>query len=171
MVNRDNRERIRAFEERAVQRDREVAELSARLSRLADTVEAIRASLRRPSPPTRLRAPPARSVPAIEELRDEVWALKTRLGGLPPTPAGFASLIVADFPALFAEFGGKRFTLLWRGSRDGFRAWDFHDRCDGHAPTLTLIRDTGGTFSGASLRWSGNRELEASCTASRPIRV
>jgi hypothetical protein len=72
-------------------------------------------------------------------------------------------VIVADFPALFAEeagapkksifsrptppgifaeFRGKRFTLLWRGSRDGFRARDFHSRCDGHAPTLTLIRDT-----------------------------
>jgi hypothetical protein len=63
---------------------------------------------------------------------------------VPPPPAGFASLIVADFPALFAEFGGKRFRLLWRGSRDGFRAGDFHGRCDGNANPLTLILDTGG---------------------------
>jgi hypothetical protein len=28
---------------------------------------------------------------------------------------------------------------LWRGSRDGFGARDFHSRCDGHANTLTLI--------------------------------
>jgi hypothetical protein len=49
-----------------------------------------------------------------------------------------ASLIVAAFPALFAEFRGKRFTLLWRGSRDG------------HAPTLTLIQDTAGNIFGAS---------------------
>jgi hypothetical protein len=40
-----------------------------------------------------------------------------------------------DFPALFAEFRGKRFALLWRGSRDGFGAPDFDGRCDGHAPT------------------------------------
>jgi hypothetical protein len=35
-------------------------------------------------------------------------------------PAGFASVIVAGFPALFTEFRGKHFTLLWRGSRNGF---------------------------------------------------
>jgi hypothetical protein len=76
-------------------------------------------------------------------------ALKTRLTiALPPAPPGFASLIVADFPALFVEFGGKRFTLLWRGSRDGFDVGDFHGRCDGHAPTLTLIQDTDGNIFG-----------------------
>jgi hypothetical protein len=57
-------------------------------------------------------------------------------------------VIVADFPALFAEFGGNRLTLLWRGSRDGFRARAFHRRCDGHAPTLTLIQDTEGNIFG-----------------------
>jgi hypothetical protein len=31
-------------------------------------------------------------------------------------------VIVAHFPALFAEFRGERFTVLWRGSRDGFGA-------------------------------------------------
>jgi hypothetical protein len=66
----------------------------------------------------------------------------------PQAPAGFASLIVADFPALFAEFHGKRFTLLWRGSRDGFGRRDFHRRCDGHANTLTLILDTRGNIFG-----------------------
>jgi hypothetical protein len=61
---------------------------------------------------------------------------------VPPPPAGFASLIVADFPALFAEFCQERFALLWRGSRDGFDAHDFHGRRDGHAPTLALTEDT-----------------------------
>jgi hypothetical protein len=45
---------------------------------------------------------------------------------LPPAPTGFTSLIVARFPALFAEFRWKRFTLLWRGSRNGFGANAFH---------------------------------------------
>jgi hypothetical protein len=44
-------------------------------------------------------------------------------------------LIVADFPALFAEFGGKQFTLLWRGSRDG------------HNNTLTLAPERGESNS------------------------
>jgi hypothetical protein len=60
--------------------------------------------------------------------------------------SNFDSLIVADFPAMFAEFGGKRFALLWRGSRDGFTERDFHCRCDGRAPTLTLIQDTEGNI-------------------------
>jgi hypothetical protein len=63
-------------------------------------------------------------------------------------PAGFTSLIVADFPALFTEFGGKSFMLLWRGSRDGCRARNFHCRCDGHAPALTPIQDTKGNIFG-----------------------
>jgi hypothetical protein len=35
---------------------------------------------------------------------------------------------------------------LWRGSRDGFRARDFHSRCDGHANTLTLIVTAASEF-------------------------
>jgi hypothetical protein len=81
-----------------------------------------------PDPPPSQAPPPAPSAVAL--------------------PAGFASLIVADSPALFAEFGGKRFTLLWRGSRDGFGVDDFHGRCDGRAPTLTLIEDTKGNIFG-----------------------
>jgi hypothetical protein len=62
--------------------------------------------------------------------------------------SGITSLIVADIPALLAEFNGKHFSLLWRGSRDGFGARDFHLRCDGRAPTLTLIEDTKGNIFG-----------------------
>jgi hypothetical protein len=84
----------------------------------------------------------------------------------PPPPAAFASLIVADFPALFAEFGGKRFTLLWRGSRDGFGAADFHGRCDGHANTLTLIEDTRGNIFGGftPVKWDSSGSWKADPT-------
>jgi hypothetical protein len=169
MVDRQDRERIQALEQRSARRDCEIAELSSAISRLAATVEAIRASLRLPSlavppnPPTPGCGCPAPSGPAIEELRAEILLLKVWRAPM--------SLIVPDFPAFFAEFGGNRLTLLWRGSRDGFRARAFHGRCDGHALTLTLIQDTDGNIFGAARRWSGNRELEASCTASRPIRV
>jgi hypothetical protein len=61
-----------------------------------------------------------------------------------PSWSSFASLIVAAFSALFAEFREKPFSLLWRGSRDGFGARDFHSRCDGHAPTLALIQERPG---------------------------
>jgi hypothetical protein len=85
------------------------------------------------------------------------------------------SLIIADFPALFAEFGGKRFTLLWRDTRDGFRARDFHSRCDGHAPTLTLIQDMAGNILGGftpveweSREWNGKWGPENNCRKADP---
>jgi hypothetical protein len=89
---------------------------------------------------------------------------------LPAAPAGFASVIVAHFPELFAEFRGKRFTLLWRGSRDGFRAWGFHGRCDGHAPTLTLIQDTAGNFFGGftPVEWESRTGSWAECFKANP---
>jgi hypothetical protein len=58
------------------------------------------------------------------------------------------SLIISDFPTIFTEFRGKIFRLLWRGSRDGFGASDFHSRCDGHTNTLTIIADTKGNVFG-----------------------
>jgi hypothetical protein len=78
---------------------------------------------------------------------ESVWLslaerLSTPPGPHPPPPGEFGSLIVSSFPEIFAEFQEKRFSLLWRGSRDGFSGRDFHSRCDGHANTLTVILDT-----------------------------
>jgi hypothetical protein len=58
------------------------------------------------------------------------------------------SLIISGFPEIFAEFRGKDFKILWRGSRDGFTAQEFHRRCDGHPNTLTVILDTKGNIFG-----------------------
>jgi hypothetical protein len=60
-----------------------------------------------------------------------------------PPPSGWTSAIVSDFPKLFEDFKEKSFTLLWRGSRDGFGGRDFH------------------------IRWRGSRGI---CTP-KPIRV
>jgi hypothetical protein len=65
-----------------------------------------------------------------------------------PPPSGWDSAIVPDFPVIFKEFREKKFTLLWRGSRDGFGGCAFHRRCDGHANTLTVILDTDGNIFG-----------------------
>jgi hypothetical protein len=66
----------------------------------------------------------------------------------PRPPRGWNSAIVPVFPELFEDFKEKQFDLLWRGSRDGFGARDFHSRCDGHANTLTVILDTNGNIFG-----------------------
>jgi hypothetical protein len=70
------------------------------------------------------------------------------------------SLITPQFPPLFEEFRAKSFNLLWRGSRDGFTAWDFHLHCDGHANTLTLIADTNlNIFGGFTpVEWESDRD-------------
>jgi hypothetical protein len=88
-----------------------------------------------------------------------------------PVPAGWLdSLIVSSILPLFDEFRGKRFVLLWRGSRDGFSARDFHERCDGRANTLTLILDSGGNVFGGftpleweSRVWNGEYGNEDNC--------
>jgi hypothetical protein len=70
------------------------------------------------------------------------------------------SAIVPDFPELLGDFKQKRFTLLWRGSRDGFGAGDFHIRCDGHPNTLTVILDTKGNIFGGftPVEWESRRK-------------
>jgi hypothetical protein len=175
MVDRQARKRIQTLEERAAQRDCETAELSARLSRgagagaadfarLGATVDAMRASGLFPSPAVPSHPPtPAPSAPSVsaatppdapssaaapDPLPPQAPPPAPSAVALPAAPAGFASLIVADFPALFAEFRGMRFMLLWRGCRGGFGAGDFHGLCDGHAPTLPLIQDTEGSIFG-----------------------
>jgi hypothetical protein len=72
-------------------------------------------------------------------------------------------VIVPDFPELFAEFKHKKFTLLWRGTRDGFRASDFHSRCDWHANTLTVILGTDGNIFGGftPVEWDSTSRLKA----------
>jgi hypothetical protein len=85
---------------------------------------------------------------SFADLRSTVNTLKEYIGPLSLIFPPFGSVIVSDFPDIFAEFRGKQFSLLWRGTRDGFGAGDFHRRCDGHANTLTVILDTDGNIFG-----------------------
>jgi hypothetical protein len=130
--------------------------LSALLDHLAHPPESAWASLA-----ARLRTPPGppppppgpRSHVAVPpaQAQSRGWLrslFRPAAAPPPPPPASFSSLIVSEFPKIFAEFRAKRFSLLWRGSRDGFRARDFHSRCDGHANTLTVILDTDGNVFG-----------------------
>jgi hypothetical protein len=71
------------------------------------------------------------------------------------------SAIISDFPEILNELPGKCLSPLWRGSRDGFRARNFHSRCDGHANTLTVILDTDGNIFGgfSPLEWGHGRSI------------
>jgi hypothetical protein len=86
--------------------------------------------------------------PTLYSCTESLWrSISDRLIHL-PLPLGLDSQIVTEFPRLFEEFQSKHFKLLWRGSRDGFNATEFHHRCDGHANTLTLIQDTNDNIFG-----------------------
>ena len=48
--------------------------------------------------------------------------------------------------------------LLYRGSRDGWKASDFHAKCDNKGATITVIRSTGGFIFGgfADKSWTSS---------------
>jgi hypothetical protein len=50
--------------------------------------------------------------------------------------------------ALLSWFPNKLFSLLYRGSRDGFMCQDFHSRCDNKGETLVLILTVNGNIFG-----------------------
>jgi hypothetical protein len=52
------------------------------------------------------------------------------------------TMIMKDYPNILKDFKRKHWTLLYRGSRDGFRASKFHEKCDKERNTLTLIETT-----------------------------
>jgi hypothetical protein len=68
------------------------------------------------------------------------------------------SLLRNNIPVIFAELADKRFELLYRGSRDGFKIAEFHRRCDGRRDTITVIESKGGNVFGGHtpLPWSSS---------------
>jgi hypothetical protein len=106
---------------------------------------------------------------SLDAVRESTWQ---RLAAW--LPRGFASAgrcpesdfdwrMIWDFPAVFGAFCGRKVRLLWHGSRDGFAANDFHRACDGHANTITLIRDTNGNIFGGFIpvAWETRRTFAA----------
>ena len=49
-----------------------------------------------------------------------------------------------------------KFNLLYRATRDGFRAVNFHSKCDNKSATITIVQtDRGFVFGGyTSLTWN-----------------
>ena len=57
---------------------------------------------------------------------------------------------------------GKSLQLLYRGSRDGWKYRDFHDRCDNKGATLTLFKTDDGRVCGGytSVSWESPKSWE-----------
>ena len=61
-----------------------------------------------------------------------------------------------------------KWSLLYRGTRDGFGSDDFHSKCDGHANTLTILKAKFGSniFGGfTSASWDGLSEYKSDANA------
>jgi hypothetical protein len=150
--------RLISIEEQSQQNANAIATLQSEVTLLSDAVSALKSTFHSPDPilpplpdPSLPRAigravrPPKIAIPTLPSPPRR--SKQRNLRRQPPAPF-LDSLIILDFPAIFAEFREKRFNLLWLGSRDGFGSKEFHSRCDGHANTLTVIFDRRGNIFG-----------------------
>ena len=65
------------------------------------------------------------------------------------------------------KLSGKQFKLLYRASRDGFKASSFHAKCDNKPSTLTIIKTTKGYVFGGytAVAWHNVESYQSDSTA------
>jgi hypothetical protein len=158
MIDGETQHRIAALEEQAMQRERDILALSSRVTQILTHFSCVDSDFSRLSS-------------AVDALRADISSLKAAPAPDAMTASRLNSVIVASLPPISAEFRDKTFKLLWRGSRDGFGADDFHARCDGHAGTVTLVLDTAGNIFGGFtpvawdslmwVTWKGDESLRS----------
>jgi hypothetical protein len=85
---------------------------------------------------------------------------RTVIPAIPSVP--FTSTILSELPSILSEFGKKRWTLHYRGTRDGFKGSDFHAKCDGCVNTITIIETTKGYLFGGftTIGWDSNNSYK-----------
>jgi hypothetical protein len=73
------------------------------------------------------------------------------------------SKILSNIPTPLKQFESKKWTLLYRGSQDGFKSSNFHSKCDGHSNTVTVILTTKGFIFGGftPIAWDSKTTLES----------
>ncbi len=60
---------------------------------------------------------------------------------------------------MFAE--NMKMQLIYRGSKDGFKVDNFHNKCDGQGQTVVIVNSKGNVFGGftdlsmSSTSWPG----------------
>jgi hypothetical protein len=114
---------------------------------------------------------PTATLARLDSFAAEIAALKQSTSSSAPPPLSIGDLCWESrtsrtIPFFFGRFHAQHFTLLYRGSRDGFRSHDFHCRCDGRAPTITLIRTIHDSVFGgyAAVAWDSSDSMRADAT-------
>lgn len=84
----------------------------------------------------------------------------------PKISIGDSCILNADLTFQFCEllkfdFKNQKLKLLYRASRDGFGAVNFHAKCDNQANTITLIRTSKNEVFGGFTQqmWSSNNQF------------
>ena len=61
------------------------------------------------------------------------------------------------YKKIYEWTGYKKMELIYRGTRDGMKAKEFHDKCDKKGPTITLYEFGSRIFGGySSISWSSD---------------
>jgi hypothetical protein len=70
----------------------------------------------------------------------------------------FTSTILNEIPTILNDVMKKGSNLKYRGTRDGFKSTEFHQKCDGCVNTITLIETTKGYIFGGftKLQWDSS---------------
>jgi hypothetical protein len=69
-------------------------------------------------------------------------------------PFAGSSIMSREHWSKLVEWYGGGWTLIYKASRDGWTSADFHSRCNGKGPTVTVVRSTSGHVFGGHLAQS-----------------
>jgi hypothetical protein len=79
----------------------------------------------------------------------------------------FQSVILTEIPPFLAELRSTKWTLLYRGTRDGFSSANFHSKCNGQANTVAVILTTNGFVFGGftTVVWDSSNSYKGDNTS------
>jgi hypothetical protein len=73
------------------------------------------------------------------------------------------SRILSNLPISLKQFEKNQWNMLYRGSRDGFKGSDFHQKCNGQSNTVIIILTTKGFIFGGftPIAWDSSNSCKA----------
>ena len=86
----------------------------------------------------------AAAVSRGRHFRDSTILARVAAGSVAGTAVDGLQALLGWLPGPHYTPKGQAWTLIYRGSRDGWQASDFHAACDGKGPTLVLVLGAAG---------------------------